>query len=133
MRRLLLSLGLLLAPLTGLAQVEDGAPSSVSAFQADGGSGDGGTADGGTGGPDGGSVGNGGADRDNEEGDDHTGRVVTTCRSTSDCSPRFTCSDGTCRYTGIRQADRVGCMLGPEAALVIMGLTLVGAWRRKKE
>jgi hypothetical protein len=119
MRRLLLSLGLLLTPLAGLAQ----APDAVSAFQEDGG----------TGVPDGGSLGNGGADRDNEEGDDHTGRVVTSCRSSSDCSPRFTCSDGTCRYTGIREAERVGCMLGPQATLVILGLTLAAAHRRKKE
>ena len=127
MRRLLLSLGLLLAPLPGLAQAEEGAPDTVSASQVDGGPGDGGI-----GVPDGGSVGNGGADRDNEEGGDHTGRVVVTCRSTSDCSPRFTCNDGMCRYTGIREAERVGCMLGPEAALVLVGLTLAGAYRRKE-
>lgn len=121
MRRLLLALGLLLAPFPGLAQQEP--PDAGPALQEDGG----------TDVPDGGSVGNGGADRDNEEGGDHTGRVVTTCRSSSDCSPRFSCSDGTCRYTGIRQAERVGCMLGPEAALALVGVTLVGAWRRKKE
>jgi hypothetical protein len=101
---------------------------TVSAFQDDGGTG---VPDGGA--PDGGSVGNGGADRDNEEGDDHSGRVVTSCRSTSDCSPRFTCQQGTCHYTGIREAERVGCLLGPEATLVVMGLTLAGAWRRKKK
>nr|AYM52652.1 hypothetical protein [Aggregicoccus edonensis] len=122
MRRLLLALGLLLVPLTGLAQAGD--TEDVSALQ---------LLDGGLGAPDGGSQGGGGADRDNEEGDDHSGRVVTSCRSTSDCSPRFTCQEGTCRYTGIRQAERVGCMLGPEATLVVMGLTLVGACRRKKK
>jgi len=120
MRCLLLSLGLLLAPLNGLAQ--QGPPDAGPASQEDGG----------TGVPDGGSVGNGGADRDNEESGDHTGRVVTTCRSSSDCSPRFSCSDGLCRYTGIRQAERVGCMLGPEAALMLVGLTLAGACRRKE-
>jgi hypothetical protein len=119
MRRLALCLSLALLPLASLAQEE--AP--LSAFAQE---------DGGTGAPDA-SVGNGGADRDNEEGDDHTGRVVISCRSSRDCSPRFSCSEGTCRYSGIREAERVGCMLGPQAALVVMGLTLVGAWRRKKE
>ncbi len=123
MRRLLLCLGLLLAPLATLAQE---APEGVSAYQADGGT------DGGPGAPDA-SVGNGGADRDNEESGDHTGRVVISCRSSSDCSPRFSCRDGTCRYTGVREAERVGCMLGPEAALVVMGLTLVASRRRGKE
>jgi hypothetical protein len=128
MRRHLLCLGLLLAPLAGLAQAEEGPSDAVSAYQVDGGPGDGGI-----GLPDGGSVGNGGADRDNEEGGDHTGRVVVTCRSSGDCSPRFTCNEGLCRYTGVREAERVGCMLGPQAALVLVGLTLAGAYRRKKE
>lgn len=124
MRRLLLSLSLALLPLASRA----GEDPTLATFaeQQDGGE------DGGVEVPDA-SVGNGGADRDNPEGDDHTGRVVTACRSSQDCSPRFSCTEGTCRYTGIRQAERVGCMLGPEAALVVMGLTLVGAWRRKKE
>jgi hypothetical protein len=78
------------------------------------------------------SAGEGGADRDNEEGEDGTGRVNTFCRSTRDCSPRFTCQEGTCRYTGVRQAERVGCLLGPEAALVLVGLAAVAAPRRKK-
>jgi MYXO-CTERM domain-containing protein len=81
---------------------------------------------------DGGSLGEGGADRDNPEGDDTTGRVVKSCRSSSDCSPRFTCSQGTCRYSGIREAERVGCLLGPEAALGVVGLGLIAAWRRRR-
>nr|AYM53908.1 hypothetical protein [Corallococcus coralloides] len=78
------------------------------------------------------SVGEGGADRDNEEGEGGAGRVNTVCRSTRDCSARFTCQDGTCRYTGVRQAKTHGCMLGPEAALFIVGLAAVAAPRRKK-
>nr|AYM54043.1 hypothetical protein [Pyxidicoccus fallax] len=78
------------------------------------------------------STGEGGADRDNEEGEDGTGRVNTVCRSTSDCSARFVCQDGTCRYSGVRKAKTTGCMLGPEAALFIVGLAAVAAPRRKK-
>ncbi|MFL5348333.1 MAG: MXAN_6627.5 family MYXO-CTERM protein [Hyalangium sp.] len=78
------------------------------------------------------SVGGGGADRDNPEGDDNTGRVVTNCRSSNDCSPRFSCDDGKCRYTGVRDATRVGCLLGPEGALVLAGLGLVSVWRRRR-
>lgn len=78
------------------------------------------------------SAGEGGADRDNPEGEDGTGRVNTVCRSTSDCSPRFTCQSGTCRYTGVREAERVGCLLGPEAALVLVGLAAVAARRQKR-
>nr|AYM52760.1 hypothetical protein [Archangium disciforme] len=77
-------------------------------------------------------MGEGGADRDNEEGEPGTGRVNTVCRSTRDCSPRFTCQDGTCRYTGVREATTTGCMLGPEAALVLVGLAAVAVPRRKK-
>ncbi len=78
------------------------------------------------------SVGEGGADRDNPEGNDGTGRVNTFCRSTTDCSPRFTCHDGHCRYTGVRKADQQGCVLGAEAALVIVGLAAVGGSRRRR-
>ncbi len=79
------------------------------------------------------SVGEGGADRDNPEGEDSVGRVVVTCRHSSDCSPRFTCSQGRCRYNGVREAERVGCLLGPEAALVlVVGLVLVAAGRRRR-
>ncbi len=112
MRRIALSLCLALLPLTSLA----GESSPYAALPQE---------DGGTGVPDA-SVGNGGADRDNEDSDDHTGRVVVSCRSSRDCSPRFSCTEGTCRYVGIREAERVGCMLGPEAAVVVMGLTVVG-------
>jgi hypothetical protein len=79
------------------------------------------------------SVGGGGADRDNEEGED--GRPGGTCRSGNDCPARFSCTQGLCRYTGIRQADRVGCLLGPEdtVAVVGLGLGLVVAARRRRE
>nr|AYM52319.1 hypothetical protein [Hyalangium minutum] len=91
-----------------------------------------------TGGGDGGtssapdaSVGEGGADRDNPEGEDGVGRVVVNCRSSSDCSPRFSCNQGKCRYTGIREAERVGCLGGPEAVMVLAGAGLAVAWRRR--
>lgn len=77
------------------------------------------------------SVGEGGPDRDGEENEDGVGRVNTSCRSTRDCSPRFTCQEGSCRYTGVRQAERVGCLLGPEAALVLVGLAAVAARKRR--
>lgn len=124
MRRFILCLTLALAPLAVRAQTGTPTP--------DGGTGlpDGGTV---LPAPDGGSVDNGGAGQDNPEGDDNSGRVVVACRSTQDCSPRFTCEKGTCHYSGVRDAERVGCMLGPQAALLVMGLTVVGARRRKKE
>jgi hypothetical protein len=78
------------------------------------------------------SVGEGGADRDNPEGDDATGRVVVNCRGNNDCSPRFTCRQGTCRYTGIREAERVGCLLGPETAALLVGLGLAVVLRRRR-
>lgn len=118
MRPLLLCLGLLLAPLASPAQE---ALDGVDAFQADGG----------TGGRD--EPPDDGVDPGGEEGDDNTGRVVTRCHSSRDCSPRFTCKEGRCRYTGVRQAERVGCLLGPEAALVLVGLTLAAVHRREKE
>jgi hypothetical protein len=77
------------------------------------------------------SVGEGGADRDNPEGEDGVGRVVIKCRTSTDCSPRFTCSQGQCQYSGIREADRVGCLLGPEAAVMMVGVGLIAAWRRR--
>jgi MYXO-CTERM domain-containing protein len=77
------------------------------------------------------SVGEGGADRDNPEGEDGVGRVVVNCRSSNDCSPRFSCNQGKCRYSGIREAERVGCLGGPEAAVVLVGVGLVAAWRRR--
>nr|AYM53726.1 hypothetical protein [Archangium gephyra] len=82
------------------------------------------------------SVGGGGADRDNPEGDDSTGRPGGACRSGNDCAARFSCTQGMCRYTGIRQADRVGCLLGPEDSLAVVGLGLglvLAARRRRRE
>jgi MYXO-CTERM domain-containing protein len=97
----------------------------------DGGSGDGGM-DGGevAPAPDA-SVGEGGADRDTPEGEDGVGRVPLTCHRTSDCAARFSCQAGRCQYTGLREAERVGCLLGPEAAVGLLGLGLAARWRRK--
>jgi hypothetical protein len=76
----------------------------------------------------------GGEQPSNPEGDDDddgVGRPAGACRSTSDCSPRFSCSQGKCRYTGIREAERVGCLFGPADTLAVVGLGLVVArWRR---
>ncbi len=72
------------------------------------------------------SVGSGGADRDSPEGEDSTGRPGGACRSGDDRAARF--SD-----TGIRQAERVGCLLGPEEPLARVGLGLVAARRRGRE
>lgn len=91
-----------------------------------------GSEDGGIPSADAGSAGEGGADRDNPEGDDSTGRVVVDCRSSSDCSPRFSCQNRKCKYSGIRDADRVGCLVGPEAAIGLAGLGLVAVWRRRR-
>jgi hypothetical protein len=77
------------------------------------------------------SVGSGGADQDNPEGDDTTGRGGGACRTSGDCAARFSCSQGLCRYTGIRQAERVGCLLGPADTLAVVGLGLVVAARRR--
>jgi hypothetical protein len=77
------------------------------------------------------SVGTGGADRDNPEGEDSTGRPGGSCRSSAECAARFSCTQGQCRYTGIRQAERVGCLLGPEDTLAVVALGLVVAARRR--
>ncbi|MBN1204926.1 MAG: hypothetical protein JXB05_08375 [Myxococcaceae bacterium] len=110
---LLLGLGLGV-PCTPWAQVGDGEDGGVPSSTPDA------------------SVGEGGADRDNPEGEDGTGRVVVDCRSSNDCSPRFSCKQGKCRYTGVREAERVGCLLGPEAALVLVGVGLAARWRRRR-
>ena len=77
------------------------------------------------------SVGEGGADRDNPEGEDGVGRVPVKCRNSGECAPRFTCNGGRCQYSGIREAERVGCLLGPEAAVVLVGLGMIAAWSRR--
>ncbi|WP_257453465.1 MXAN_6627.5 family MYXO-CTERM protein [Archangium lipolyticum] len=110
--RLALTLTLLL-PLAGRAQ-DAGTPDAGSVFDV----------------PDA-SVGGGGADRDNPEADDSTGRPGGACRSSADCASRFSCAQGQCRYTGIRQAERVGCLLGPEDSLAVAGLGLLVAVRRR--
>jgi hypothetical protein len=84
--------------------------------------------------PDAGTQGPGGppdAGGDEEE-EDTTGRIVEVCRDTPDCSPRFVCDNGRCRYNGTREAERVGCMFGPQATLLLVGVGLaVGAGRRR--
>ncbi|NBD12551.1 MULTISPECIES: MXAN_6627.5 family MYXO-CTERM protein [Corallococcus] len=71
-------------------------------------------------------------DPNSPEGDDNTGRVPTNCRSSSDCAPRFSCAAGTCKYTGVRQAETQGCLLGPEAALMVLGIAAVAGSRRRR-
>ena len=110
--RLALTLALLL-PLAGRAQ-DAGVPDGGSLYDL----------------PDA-SVGGGGADRDNPEGEDSAGRPGGTCRSSAECATRFSCTQGQCRYTGIRQAERVGCLLGPEDTLAVVALGLVVAVRRR--
>lgn len=119
---LLLFLALAL-PLGALAQTVSDAGVSTE----DGGT-DGGTRDGG-GLPDA-SVGEGGADRDNEQGDDTTGRVVTVCDRASDCSAGFSCVQGRCTWIGIREAEGgFGCGggQGALAALVLPFAVLLTA------
>jgi hypothetical protein len=78
------------------------------------------------------SVGEGGADRDNPEGEDGVG-PGGTCRSSRDCAARFGCVEGRCRYVGVRQAERAGCLLGPEDGLAVAGLALgVAALGRRR-
>jgi hypothetical protein len=98
----------LLAPSTALAQEEGGLPDAGAQQPAP-------EADAGT----------------EEEPEDTTGRIVEVCKQTSDCSPRFACDDGRCRYQGTRKAERVGCMLGPEGAVAMVGLGLVAGLRRR--
>jgi hypothetical protein len=110
--RLALALALLL-PLAGRAQ-DAGLPDGGSVYDL----------------PDA-SVGSGGADRDNPEGNDSEGRPGGACRSGADCAARFSCTQGQCRYTGVRQAERVGCLLGPEDTLAVVALGVVVAARRR--
>jgi hypothetical protein len=104
---LVLTLSALLVPQAALAQQEDGQP------------------DAGQPGP----PPDAGVEEPPDE--DTTGRIVEVCRETYDCSPRFVCDNGRCRYTGTREAERVGCMFGPTATLSLVGIgLLVGARRR---
>lgn len=67
------------------------------------------------------------------EDEDNLGRPGGACRSTADCTARFSCSQGRCRYTGIREAERVGCLLGPVDTLALVGVGLVMARRRRED
>ncbi len=78
------------------------------------------------------SVGGGGADRDNEENEGGVGQPGGVCLTGRDCAARFGCVEGRCRYVGVRQAERVGCLLGPEDTLAVVGLGLVLVLRRRR-
>ena len=78
------------------------------------------------------SVGGGGADRDNEETEGGVGQPGGVCLTGRDCAARFGCVEGRCRYVGVRQAERVGCLLGPEDTLAVVGLGLVLVLRHRR-
>lgn len=84
----LAALLILVAPGVAIAQAPDGGANPDGGFDV----------------PDG-SVGEGGADRDNEEAEDRTGRVPTVCSESYDCAPGFACRDRRCVYIGIRKAE----------------------------
>ncbi|WP_223638676.1 MXAN_6627.5 family MYXO-CTERM protein [Corallococcus sp. EGB] len=71
-------------------------------------------------------------DPNSPEGDDNTGRVPTNCRTSNDCATRFSCTSGKCKYTGVREAETQGCMLGPSAALMVLGVAAVAGSRRRR-
>jgi uncharacterized protein (TIGR03382 family) len=104
------------------------------ALAADGGDPDAGETDGGgtDGGAPDGSVGQGGADRDNPEGEDSAGRVVTHCVRSSDCSPGFTCAEGRCRWVGIRQAEGGCTATGAGPVLPLCGALIGWQLRRRR-
>ncbi len=118
------------------AQAEDGGGSGddggVIGSQ-DAGTEDAGSSGGGDGGLPDASVGEGGADRDNEQGDDTTGRVVTVCDRASDCSPGFSCSQGRCTWIGVREAEGgFGCGdTGASAAMLLPLGIFFGFVRRR--
>ena len=65
------------------------------------------------------SVGEGGADRDQQEASDSTGRVTLSCRSSIECNPGFQCEDAQCVWVGTRKADGgFGCGGMSAAALL---------------
>lgn len=80
-----------------------------------------------------GSVGEGGADRDQQEGDDSTGRVPGFCRYSIECPRTFQCQDGRCRYTGVRRADGpYGCGSTAASAAFPIGVLVAFASRRRR-
>ncbi len=66
------------------------------------------------------SVGEGGAERDNPEGEDSTGRVQLDCRTTDRCAPGFQCVRGECEWTGIRDAEGPSCALGSALSSLLL-------------
>lgn len=84
-----------------------------------------------------GSVGEGGADRDNPEGEDSTGRVPSTCIQSLDCAPQFRCQNGRCTYVGYRDAEGgLGCgcasTTAPPLLMLAAGLTFAARRRRHR-
>lgn len=78
-----------------------------------------------------GSVGEGGADRDQQEGDDATGRVPASCRRSIECPQSFQCIDARCRYTGVRKADGgFGC--GGMAAGTALPIGVFVSWMTRR-
>jgi hypothetical protein len=75
------------------------------------------------------SVGQGGSDQNQQEGDDITGRVVTVCNDTRDCTRGFSCRSNRCVYVGIREAEQ-GCLLGFQGVAVLLGIALAMSRRR---
>lgn len=78
---------------------------------------------------DGGSAGEGGSDRDNPEGDDHTGRVVTVCHFSSDCTRGFSCVNGRCTWSRYRDAE--GGFCGAVSGLLLVGGVFALTRKRK--
>ncbi len=77
------------------------------------------------------SVGSGGADRDNPEQDDNAGRVPTACSTDKDCERGFSCDQGACVYTGVRDADGGGCLSGASALATAFALGVALLSRRR--
>lgn len=76
------------------------------------------------------SVGEGGADRDQQEAEDQTGRVPTVCQDSEDCASGFSCRDRRCVWTGVRRATGGGC-LGGGSAMLIFGTAFVSRSRKR--
>lgn len=76
------------------------------------------------------SVGEGGADRDQQEAEDQTGRVPTVCRESDDCAAGFSCQGTRCVYTGVRRATGGGCLGAAPAVIILFGAGLAVRRRR---
>lgn len=76
------------------------------------------------------SIGEGGADRDQQEAEDKTGRVPTSCRDNDDCAQGFSCSQTRCVYTGVRRATGGGCLGAAPALLLTVAIASIARRRR---